>query len=83
VLPPPPIKQGGQMATALRPVLIAFDGVYWYFQAPDRRPPLDAKVVQGDPVRAKIRSTKTIPLQMEAHQRLRETFMRGNLLLRC
>jgi len=72
VLPSPPIQRGGQVTMAMRPVRIEFDGVYWYFQAPDPRPRRDAKVVQGDPMRAKIRSTNTIPIQMEAHQRLPE-----------
>lgn len=72
VLPLPPIQRGGPVTTATRPVRIEFDGVYWYFQAPDPRPPRGAKVVKGDPMRAQIRSTNTIPIQMEAHQRLPE-----------
>ena len=69
-LPPLPMTLGGQAPMTTRPVRIEFDGVYWYFKAPDRRPPRDAKVVKGDPMRARIRSTDIIPIQMEAHQRL-------------
>jgi len=72
VLPPPPIKRGGQVAAVRRPLKIQFDGVYWYFKAPDRQPRRDARVMQGDPSRSKIRSTNAIPIQMEAHQRLPE-----------
>lgn len=53
-----------------RPVILLFDGVYWYFRQPDRRPRADAPVVQGDPRRRDIRSTDMRPLSMEAHQLL-------------
>ena len=72
VLFPPPSNRDGHVVATMRPIRIEFDGVYWYFQAPDRRPRRNAKVVEGDPSRAKIRSTNGIPIQMEAHQRLPE-----------
>ena len=72
LLAPAPVNLLGRAAAAARPVRIDFDGEYWYFQAPDRRPRQDARVVRGDPVKAKIRSTNAIPIQMEAHQRLPE-----------
>ena len=70
VLPPPPARHGELLARTMPPIRIEFDGVYWYFQAPDHGPRKDAKVVPGDPTRAQIRSTDYIPLQMEAHQHL-------------
>jgi hypothetical protein len=72
LLPSPSITRVGQVTMAVRPVRIEFDGVYWYFKAPDPRPRRDAKVVRGDPMRERIRSTNAIPIQMEAHQRLPE-----------
>jgi hypothetical protein len=50
--------------------VIPFDGRYWYFQAPDQRPGVHARVVQGTPLKSRIRSTNDLPLAMEAHQPL-------------
>jgi hypothetical protein len=72
VLPLLSITRDGQVTMAMRPVRIEFNGVYWYFKAPDPRPRRDAKVVRGDPMRERIRSTNAIPIQMEAHQPLPE-----------
>jgi hypothetical protein len=49
---------------------IPFDGQYWYFQAPETRPGVDARVVPGDPAKSRIASTDSMPIVMEAHQRL-------------
>jgi len=49
---------------------IMFDGQYWYYQWPDSRPQPDAHVVQGDPTKSRIKSTDSLPIMMEAHQRL-------------
>jgi hypothetical protein len=53
-----------------KPVIISFDGVYWYFKQPDTRPRPDALMKQGDPMKANVRSTDHRELAMEAHQRL-------------
>jgi len=53
-----------------RPVIIPFDGVYWYFKQPDTRPASDARIQQGDPIKANVRSTDYRALAMEAHQTL-------------
>ncbi len=58
---------GGRPA---QPMVIPFDGVYWYFKAPDRRPRPSARVVRGSSTKAVIRSSDRYPLLMEAHQRL-------------
>jgi hypothetical protein len=52
------------------PLIIPFDGVYWYFKAPDPRPPAGTRTVREDPTKANIRSTDSRPLTMEAHQSL-------------
>jgi hypothetical protein len=49
---------------------IPFDGQYWYFQAPNTRPGVDAHVVRADPAKSSIASTNSLPIVMEAHQRL-------------
>ena len=54
-----------------KPMILPFDGEYWYFKEPDVRPRKDAPVVRGDPTQKSIRSTDMLPLAMEAHQRLR------------
>lgn len=71
VAPPPaaPVRGGFRER---RPVLIPFDGAYWYFRQPDQGPRVDAPVVRDDPRRRTIRSTDRRPLLMEAHQRLGE-----------
>ena len=51
-------------------MVIPFDGVYWYFKAPDSRPQATAHVVKGSSLKAKVRSTDEYPLLMAAHQEL-------------
>ena len=53
-----------------KPLIIPFDGVYWYFKKPDTQPHHDAHVVHGDPMRVDIHSSDWHPLIMEAHQKL-------------
>jgi hypothetical protein len=70
VEPPTPSDQT-KVSTALsRPVIIPFDGAYWYLKQPDTRPKPDALIQQGDPIKANVRSTDHRELAMEAHQTL-------------
>jgi len=84
ILYPPPQKKeivapqphadslrGGAMT---KPMTIPFDGQYWYFKAPNRRPGEKAHIAHGKPIDANVnpRSTDFNPLQMEAHQTLPE-----------
>jgi hypothetical protein len=57
-------------APLARPVVIPFDGAYWYFKPRESRPRFDALVRQGDPLKANVRSTDGRQLVMEAHQTL-------------
>ena len=69
-LPPAPnlfSMQNGQLA---KPLVIPFDGAYWYFQAPNISPGRQAHVTKGDPLAVSIRSNDFLPLLMEAHQHL-------------
>ena len=68
---PPKSSDRADLSTALaKPVVIPFDGSYWYFQQPDTRPRADAYIEQGDPIKANVHSTNRRELTMEAHQRL-------------
>jgi hypothetical protein len=53
-----------------QPLVIPFDGAYWYFKAPDRRPRATARIVHESSINAVIRSSDSYPLLMEAHQKL-------------
>jgi hypothetical protein len=55
---------------AARPLVIPFDGDYWYFQAPRHGPGINPHVAHGDPVAVSISSASWIPLAMQAHQSL-------------
>ena len=57
-------------ATERRPIVIPFDGPYWYFKPPHDGPGKDAHVTHGDPAKVNIRSVDFLPLLMEAHQSL-------------
>ena len=68
---PPTPSDETDFSTALpKPVIIPFDGAYWYFKQPDTRPKADARIQHGDPIKANVRSTDHRELTMEAHQTL-------------
>jgi hypothetical protein len=67
---PSPRENSVSIGRIAKPLIIPFDGVYWYFKKPDTQPHHDAHVVHGDPMRVDIHSTDWHPLIMEAHQRL-------------
>ena len=53
-----------------KPLVIPFDGPYWYFQPPHLTPGPYAHVAQGKPTDLNIHATNLLPLEMEAHQNL-------------
>lgn len=57
----------GPSANAL---VVPFSGVYWFFKAPDVRPPQGSREANGSPELVATRSTDRLPLSMEAHQYL-------------
>ncbi|HEX3661898.1 MAG TPA: hypothetical protein VHU89_10730 [Acidobacteriaceae bacterium] len=69
-LPPLPLERNPLRAGTNRPVVIPFDGSYWYFQAPQHGPGLHPHLAHGDPVAMNISSTGWVPLAMQAHQTL-------------
>jgi hypothetical protein len=53
-----------------RPLVIHFDGPYWYLQPPDIRPGPMAHKAHGTPLSINIKSNNSLPLMMQAHQSL-------------
>lgn len=53
-----------------RPLIIPFDGAYWYMQLPQKVPGPAAHQAHGTPIGANIESNNLIPLVMDAHQTL-------------
>lgn len=52
------------------PMEIPFDGQYWYFKWPDKRPRPTARMVRGNSTKVQVSSSDRYPLLMEAHQKL-------------
>lgn len=52
------------------PMEIPFDGQYWYFKWPEKRPRPTARVVRGSSTKTQVSSSDRYPLMMEAHQKL-------------
>jgi len=52
------------------PLVVPFDGVYWFFKAPDVHPPKTSRKVNGSPDVIGVRSTDHRPLSVEARQNL-------------
>ena len=70
LLAPPPSGTSPQVVRMTKPLVIRFDGPYWYFRPPRTSPGLRAHVVHGSPLGVDIRSTDFVPLLMEARQSL-------------
>jgi len=71
ILPPVKFEEGLLAPGTTRPLVVRFDGPYWYVQPPDDRPGPTAHQAQGTPLKVGIESGNKLPLIMEAHQRLR------------
>jgi hypothetical protein len=67
---PPPRGPSAAAARLSKPLVIPFDGVYWYLRSPARAPGRHAHVAHGSPARVDIHSADWHPLVMEAHQYL-------------
>ena len=70
IIPPVPAPANYLGPERSRPMVIRFDGAYWYFQPPDKRPGRTAHQAHGTPLSVNIQSSNSFPLMMEAHQRL-------------
>ncbi|MGA7156251.1 MAG: hypothetical protein WBY53_05370 [Acidobacteriaceae bacterium] len=60
----------GSTTAITKPLVIPFDGPYWYFQPPDTRPSPHSVVMRGKSTVVNMHSTNDWPLEMEAHQTL-------------
>ncbi len=74
---PSPPPQGLGRGRLAKPLIIPFNGPYWYFQPPQERPGKDAHMARGNPMEENIRSTGEEILLMEAHQELKEPIARS------
>jgi hypothetical protein len=74
VAPAPVFGNGLLTNRSAKPLEIPFEGVYWFFKAPDVHPPRSSRQAHGSPEMLDIRSVDRRPLSMEAHEHL------GNML---
>jgi hypothetical protein len=70
ITPPSPRIHSVAIGPAAQPVVIPFDGPYWYFKAPSTKPSPRAHIAHGDSTAVTIRSSDWAPLLMQAHQNL-------------
>jgi len=70
IVAPLPAETALAAPKTARPIIVRFDGPYWYFQPPDTRPSPTAHQDHGTPIAVDIQSRNTFPLIMEAHQSL-------------
>ena len=71
-LPPPPLTVAGTLLApgSTQPLIIRFNGPYWYLQPPAKTPGPMAHQATGTPLGFDIQSQNLIPLVMDAHQYL-------------
>jgi hypothetical protein len=72
LIAPSPIDLTSQASfgRSTNPLVIPFDGVYWFFKSPDVRPPKTSRQAHASPDTVEIRSTDRRPLSIEAHDYL-------------
>jgi len=70
IVPPLPPQTSLLAPGTSKPLVIRFDGAYWYFQPPGKRPGPEAHMAHGSPLAIDIQSNNFVPLVMEAHQTL-------------
>jgi len=70
IVPPLPPQTSFLAPGTTKPLIIKFDGPYYYFQPPHKGPSPTAFKVQGTPLLHDFQANNFIPLIMEAHQAL-------------
>jgi hypothetical protein len=70
VVAPLPHQQAVAVMSISKPLVIPFQGSYWYFRDPAKRPSSNAHIMRGLPTEVAIHSTDFHRLIMEAHQDL-------------
>lgn len=69
VAPAPAMGNGLlKSSRSTKPLMIPFNGVYWFYKVPDLQPPSTSRQAQGSPELLDIHSTDRRPLSMEAHE---------------
>jgi hypothetical protein len=69
IIPPLPARPNLLAPGTFKPLIIRFDGPYFYFQA-GRRPDSASHQAQGTPLAVHIEASNSIPLSIEARQTL-------------
>lgn len=69
---PPPMRQSLSLENLSKsdPLIVPFNGVYWFFRSPDVRPPRTSRQAHASPDAVEIRSTDRSPLSVEAYDHL-------------
>jgi hypothetical protein len=70
IIPPLPAQTQLLAPGTTKPLIIKFDGPYWYFQPPHKGPSSRALQVRGTPLIHEFQTNNFISLIMEAHQTL-------------
>src|SRR6202041_1640169 len=70
IVPPLPIEESLLGPGATHPMVLRFNGAYWYVQPPDKRPGPMAHEAHGTPLGVNIQSNNSSPVVMDAHQNL-------------
>jgi hypothetical protein len=70
ILPPLPQQTNFLAPGTTKPLIIRFDGPYWYFQPPAKQPGATAIQAHGTPLLHDLQANNFIPLIMQAHQSL-------------
>lgn len=70
VAPTPTVANALPANGNANPLIIPFDGVYWFFKSPDEQPPNGSRQAHVSPDAVEIRSTDRRPLSIEAHDHL-------------
>ncbi|HEV2399058.1 MAG TPA: hypothetical protein VGS27_19085 [Candidatus Sulfotelmatobacter sp.] len=70
LIAPSPILPDALANGNSNPLIIPFNGVYWFFKSPDEQPPAGSRQAHASPDAVEIRSTDHRPLSIEAHDHL-------------
>jgi len=69
---PPPMHESLSLEnfSKANPLIVPFNGVYWFYRAPDLRPPKTSRQAHASPDAVEIRSSDRRPLSIEAYDHL-------------
>ncbi len=70
IVPPLPERNELLAPGEKHPLVVRFDGAYWYLQPPEQEPGPHAHEAHGTPLAVGIHSSNALPLVMQARQKL-------------